>query len=100
MKKIVPIYATTTQMSKILSSDKMIPITVNKLKLWRLGSQRDKKEPVLKEGIHWFRLSDKDVRFNISLMKSFVDNRKNPEQHQTDIENWQKSLPSHPDFKF
>jgi CHAD domain-containing protein len=44
------------------------------------------------EGIHWVRINSRCVRYNLELVKDWLQNRDNPVAHMRAIETYQKSL--------
>lgn len=44
------------------------------------------------EGIHWVRINSRCVRYNLELLKDWVQNRNNPVAHQRAIDAYQASL--------
>jgi len=79
-------FATTKQTAEIFS------ISSSTLKALRLGHLN--RPPILTEGIHWVRLAEKNILFNIPLLEDFLANRSNPTAHQKAIEFYLRSLPS------
>ena len=67
-------------------------ISFSTLKKLRLGHRST--PAILTEGVHWFRLAEKDVRFNIALMEDFFINRENPKAHAKAIDDYLRSLPN------
>jgi len=79
-------FATTAETASIFS------ISPSTLKALRLGHLH--RPAILTEGVHWVRLAEKNILFNLALMEDFLANRNNPGAHQTAIENYLRSLPS------
>lgn len=48
------------------------------------------------EGIHWVRINSRCIRYNLELLKDWLQNRGNPKAHMRAIEIYQKSLLSNP----
>lgn len=46
------------------------------------------------EDIHWIKLNSRVVRYNLFLIKDWVQNHNNPQVHQRAIEAYLSSLPS------
>jgi CHAD domain-containing protein len=44
------------------------------------------------EGVHWVRLNSRCVRYNLELLKDWMQNRNNPAAHQRAIEAYQSNL--------
>lgn len=44
------------------------------------------------EGVHWVRINSRCVRYNLELLKDWLQNRGNPEVHMQAIETYQTSL--------
>lgn len=57
------------------------------LRDWRLDGR-------LIENVHWVRISQTSILYNIDLLKDYIANISNPGQHQLAIEAFLKSLPS------
>ena len=46
------------------------------------------------EGIHWVRINSRCVRYNLELLKDWLQNRGNPKAHMRAIEAYQQGLRS------
>ncbi len=46
------------------------------------------------EGVHWTRMGERKVLFNLPLIKDWLINRNHPDMHQRAIELYLTSLPS------
>ena len=44
------------------------------------------------EGIHWVRINSRCVRYNLDLVKDWLQNRGNPKAHMRAIEAYQQKL--------
>ena len=44
------------------------------------------------EGIHWVRLNSRCVRYNLELIKDWLQNQGNPKAHMRAIETYQRGL--------
>lgn len=79
-------FATTAETSAIFS------ISASTLKAMRLGHLD--RPATFTEGVHWTRLADKKVLFNLPLVEDFLINKSNPQAHQRAIDRYLASLPS------
>ena len=55
------------------------------LKKYRLNGE-------LIEGIHWVRINSRCVRYNLELLKDWLQNRSDPAAHMQAIETYQQGL--------
>ncbi|MBE9140374.1 hypothetical protein IQ254_24770 [Nodosilinea sp. LEGE 07088] len=44
------------------------------------------------EGVHWVRINSRCVRYNLDLLKDWVQNRGNPNAHLKAIQTYQQGL--------
>jgi hypothetical protein len=44
------------------------------------------------EGVHWVRINSRCVRYNLALLKDWVQNRGNPNAHLKAIQTYQQGL--------
>jgi CHAD domain-containing protein len=44
------------------------------------------------EGVHWVRINSRCVRYNLELLKDWLQNRGNPKAHMRAIEAYQRGL--------
>lgn len=65
---------------------KLLGLSSETLKKYRL---RDK---ILVEGIHWIKLNSRTIRYNLSLLADWLQNRHNPAAHQRAIEQYLSTL--------
>ncbi len=49
------------------------------------------------EGIHWQRVTNKSVLYNVPLIMDWIANRTTPERHEQAIARYLESLPSSPE---
>jgi hypothetical protein len=64
----------------------LLGLSPETLKKYRL---RDK---ILVEGIHWIKLNSRTIRYNLSLLADWLQNRHNPAAHQKAIEQYLSTL--------
>lgn len=55
------------------------------LKKYRLGGEWI-------EGVHWARLNSRCMRYNLELLKDWLQNQGNPKAHMRAIETYEESL--------
>jgi CHAD domain-containing protein len=51
------------------------------------------------EGIHWVRINSRCVRYNLELLKDWLQNKGNPKAHMRAIEAYQQGLLSGPKIR-
>ncbi len=71
-------------------------VTINdvtkELSISRKSIQRYRRKGDLVEGIHYIQLSYNCIRYNLELMKIWMQFKNDPDAHLKAIQNYQKSL--------
>ena len=62
------------------------------LKLSGTTLKRYRLQGLLIEGIHWFRINSRCIRYNLDLIQDWLHNRHDPVAHQRVIEAYQANL--------
>jgi len=65
---------------------------IQSLKLSGTTLRRYRVQGLLIEGLHWVRLNSRCIRYNLDLIKDWLQNRHDPEAHQRAIDIYQASL--------
>jgi len=65
---------------------------IQSLKLSGTTLRRYRVQGLLIEGLHWVRLNSRCIRYNLDLIKDWLQTRHDPEAHQRAIDIYQASL--------